>query len=412
VFDLRGKSVHLEIEDSAVGTYGFIGVDNVRGVTEAELQKFNESRVDFSNLTYQSQVKQMADGWRAKYHLPGVWCTVVKGGKIVACVATGVKNIDSGVPAYITDHVDVGSVSKPITGSLISTLVSMGIVDFDATLAQTFPELAKKYPSSPILGATLRQFLAHIAGLPEAYKMDVSDLKEDGDGVAWRYRGVEQALTSNVTTPPNQIYTYNNAGADIAVAMAERMVQNKGQADKVGRSYEDWLTGPIGLQFGFHTAQMLDWSKTPGAQQVQSHFTSDNGATVNHVPFHSSLRFYTAGSCNITLVDLASFILSSLYNSPGLSKQIYNDITTRVSTDLRSDTSASWHLASGGYLFHEGSRGQGGVACVMVNPKQGTGFAVYVNGDPKGKEAREKANVIGKLTADLHGLLGTFKKGS
>ena len=28
--------------------------------------------IDWNNLPYQQQVKQMADGWRQKYHLPGV----------------------------------------------------------------------------------------------------------------------------------------------------------------------------------------------------------------------------------------------------------------------------------------------------------------------------------------------------
>ncbi len=58
--------------------------------------------VNFNDLPYQQQVKQMADGWREKYHLPGVWVALIKNGKVVACVATGVKNIETGAPALVT----------------------------------------------------------------------------------------------------------------------------------------------------------------------------------------------------------------------------------------------------------------------------------------------------------------------
>ena len=38
--------------------------------------------IDWNNLPYQQQVKQMADGWRQKYHLPGVWVALIKDGKV------------------------------------------------------------------------------------------------------------------------------------------------------------------------------------------------------------------------------------------------------------------------------------------------------------------------------------------
>src|ERR1019366_8127937 len=94
--------------------------------------------IDWNNLPYQQQVTEMADGWRAKYHLPGVWCAFIKDGKVVACVATGVKNIETGAPALVTDHLGVGSVSKVITGMIIAQFVANGVVGYQTKIEQVF----------------------------------------------------------------------------------------------------------------------------------------------------------------------------------------------------------------------------------------------------------------------------------
>jgi len=120
--------------------------------------------IDWNNLPYQQQVKQIADGWRSKYNLPGVWCAFIKDGRVVACVATGYRSIEARESARVSDLLNVGSVSKPITGELIAQFVSRGVVSYSTTVGSIFTDLAVRYPNSPLLAATLRQLLNHTSG--------------------------------------------------------------------------------------------------------------------------------------------------------------------------------------------------------------------------------------------------------
>ena len=127
---LVGKKAHLEVVDSSTSAErGYILVDDIRFT----------GRIEFDNLPYQDTVMQMADSWISKYHLPGVWCAFIKDRKVVACVADGVKNIETKTPASVDDHLNVGSVSKVITDTMIAEFVSQGVISYSTTVGEVFP---------------------------------------------------------------------------------------------------------------------------------------------------------------------------------------------------------------------------------------------------------------------------------
>lgn len=107
------------------------------------------------------------------------------------------------------------------------------------------------------------------------------------------------------------------------------------------------------------------------------HFIGENGAIyVSNVKGVDGFQYATGGSCRLDLADLCSFLQFTMTNSVHLPPEIYSGIYSRAWPELHSDTSASWHVASKGYLFHEGGTGRGEVACVSADPRTGNGFAV------------------------------------
>ena len=363
--------------------------------------------IDWNNLPYQNKVKEMADGWRSKYHLPGVWCAFIKDGKVVACVATGVKNVETAAPALVTDYLGVGSVSKVITDTMIAELVARGVISFETTVAEVFPELAKTYPDSPVLRASLRQLVTHTAGLTKDVVFDVSN---KADGIAWRYDKVRNALASPSTVRPGTRFEYNNWDPVMATAMVERAIQAK--ATEYGASYEDWLSGSLGKAIGLSNPKMLDYSKDPGKEEVQPHYIEPNGSSVleavTMVPNHRLRResdvYATGGSCRVTLTDLCSFVLSTITNAAGLPANEYRE--TISATGLPSDptSSAGWAVDANGWLHHSGSTGRGEYCLVCVIPEAKRATILYVNcGYTPGTGVRNNSG-MSPLLNDFHHL--------
>jgi CubicO group peptidase (beta-lactamase class C family) len=87
---------------------------------------------------------------REKYNLPALSASIVIGDRVVAASAVGRRKVDDPTPVRRTDRFKIGSVSKPVTATLIGALVEAKVMSFEDTMEQMFPELrgsAKTYLS-------------------------------------------------------------------------------------------------------------------------------------------------------------------------------------------------------------------------------------------------------------------------
>lgn len=358
--------------------------------------------IDWNNLPYQQKVKQMADGWRWKYHLPGVWVALIKNGEVVACVATGVKNIETGAPALVTDHLNVGSVSKAITGMMIAQFVAKGVINYETTVGELFPELARKYPTSPLSRASLAQLLSHTSGLRGG---DFTNTVDTGaGGLKWRRSCLEAAFADKGTVEPGTRYLYSNGAVLLAVVMVEKALARD-------YSYEQWITGTEGKAIGLTNPKSLSWTREPEEDDVFPHYIDAYGTIsankkLRRVAESNDTKFAFApqGSCSITLIDLCRFSIATMNNSAQLPISVFDAVCNRVSVPLRSDTYASWHKATLGWLYHEGGTGRGEVAVVRSDVSARSGFVAYTNGMWPEELVKSKPNIIGEIQADLHRL--------
>ncbi len=105
----------------------------------------------------------MLEQVRVEFGVPGLAAAIVRGDRVVAA-ATGVRRAGRRQPIGIADRFHVGSVSKPISATVIATLVDAGLIDWSTTVSSVFPDLAGKMHAA-YRGVTLEQLLSHRAGI-------------------------------------------------------------------------------------------------------------------------------------------------------------------------------------------------------------------------------------------------------
>lgn len=164
---------------------------------------------------------------RAQYKLPALAAVVVKGDRIVARGAVGVRRTGSSTPVTADDQFHIGSCTKSMTATLAAMFVEQGKLGWKTTIAEAFPELkAEMHPQYRVV--TLEQLLGHRAGIARDAEKIVPGLWKE----IWNQKGTptEQRLfvvCSVVTRPPEAEpgtrYTYSNFGYSIAGAMLERV---------------------------------------------------------------------------------------------------------------------------------------------------------------------------------------------
>jgi len=344
---------------------------------------------DLTNLTYQKTLTELADKWRQEHGLPGVWCAFIKDGRIVACVARGVKNLDTQAPATINDFLNIGSVSKVLTGTLVAHFVSQGVLNYQTTVGEVFPELSHKAPGSPLLNVTLRQLITHEAGLP--LDVDYKRVLQDG-GKSWRYAVLCTAAREDKRLKPAgpDTFNYSNLGPIIATAMVER---------KSGTVFEDWLGSPLGKALGLRDARMLDWTRQPTAQEVATYAIENGGLTPN-------LRFETAGkkyatgaSFSLSLLDLCSFAQSVMYNKGGLNDEIFTQTLQPVDAVCKQSL-AGWKCGNS-WRDHTGNTGRGEYCYLSVNPTTKRALIFYTNAYYPHPPAKDAHNYIPPLLQDF-----------
>jgi CubicO group peptidase (beta-lactamase class C family) len=87
---------------------------------------------------------------------------VAENGKVVYKEAFGLANREWNIPNTTDTKFMIGSISKPLTATLISILAERGIVNLDKTLEDYLPSFKGK----PAAKVTIKQLLSHTSGMP------------------------------------------------------------------------------------------------------------------------------------------------------------------------------------------------------------------------------------------------------
>src|SRR5579884_3213973 len=159
------------------------------------------------------------EGWitaeMARWDVPGLAVGVLRDG----CVETrgyGIANLETRAPVGAETVFQVGSISKVFTATLVMTLVEAGKLDLDAPVFGYVPDLTLA-DMGAARAITLRHLLTHMAGF---YGDRFDDHGMGDDALA---HAVAAFPTLKQQTAPGELWTYCNAGFDLAGLVIERV---------------------------------------------------------------------------------------------------------------------------------------------------------------------------------------------
>src|SRR2546423_6663399 len=181
----------------------------------------------------------------------GMAAAVLRGERIIAQGAAGVRKRGTGQRITFDDQFHLGSCTKAMTATLVAMLVEEGKLNWTTTLG----ELYAVKPMHPAWEkVTLRQVLAHRAGLrfePDGLAQVFGELvgrpprARLGTLPQQRLEIVRQALSRPPEIPPDTKYWYSNVGYVLAGAALEQLT---------GRAWEELmrerLFQPLGISSG------------------------------------------------------------------------------------------------------------------------------------------------------------------
>jgi len=113
-------------------------------------------------------VERMFRDYAERQHLPGIAWGVMVDGKLVYTGATGLANVQEGIPADTATLFRIASMSKSFTALAILQLRDAGKLSLDDPAAKYVPEMQSlQYLTTDAPVITIRHLLTHSAGFPE-----------------------------------------------------------------------------------------------------------------------------------------------------------------------------------------------------------------------------------------------------
>lgn len=187
-----------------------------------------------------SELNWLDDAIRAemdRWRIPGIAVGIFKDGD-VELAGYGTVNIETNYPVLPETLFQIGSISKTFTASLVLQLVDEGRLDLDVPVIAYVPALALADETARAT-VTLRHLLTHTGGF---YGDRFDDQGAGDDALA---RAVAAFSTLPQQTAPSELWTYSNAGFDLAARVIELTL---------GQTFESAMRERIFEPLGFDRA--------------------------------------------------------------------------------------------------------------------------------------------------------------
>jgi CubicO group peptidase (beta-lactamase class C family) len=235
---------------------------------------------------------------REKAGVPGMVAAIIRGDKVVATAAVGVRKDGDPTPITIGDQVHLGSISKSMTATMIATLIEEGKLGWDTPLAKVFPREAESWHAD-WRTVTLHQLLTHTASMP----VNVFFLDQQGKTATEQRRNLlSKEWLKNAPDPkPGTRHRYSNVGYIVAALMAETVT---------GTSWEDLMRERLFRPLGMANAGFGP-PGTPGqVDQPWGHSLREG----KHLPSQrdNPAVMGPAGTLHATIAEWSKFVVQHL----------------------------------------------------------------------------------------------------
>lgn len=317
--------------------------------------------------------------------VPSVAVAVMQDGKIVWEEGFGWADREKQIPADQHTMYSLASISKPITGTGLMTLVQAGKVDLDKPANDYLGAGKLTARVGDARDATVRRVAAHTAGLPLHFQFFYEDepfIRPPMDYTIQTY--------GNLFTAPGEKYQYSNLGFGVLDEIISRVS---------GVSYADFMRREVFLPLGMtHTSVDIG----PGLERFAAMRYGKDGEPV---PFY---EFDHPGASAVysSAHDLVRFAGFHLKNHLSGQKAILSDASIdamHVPADLQAvrEDGGGYGVGFGvrtkdGYRVVSHTGGMAGVATSMqIFPDRNIAVVVLTNSSsPASRIIADKINAI------------------
>ena len=157
----------------------------------------------------EDRVRSVLEKLCARHHIPGAALAVARGDEVLATVAHGTANRNTGLAVVEDTIFQGGSIGKAYTATMVMQLVDEGRLELDAPVRTYLPALrfADRVATRTV---TVRQLLAHTSGLDGDRLDETGSVFGRGDDCLERYVASLDDLPQIAT--PGRLWSYCNSG--------------------------------------------------------------------------------------------------------------------------------------------------------------------------------------------------------
>ena len=294
---------------------------------------------------------------------PGLSAAVAVNGELIWSGASGLADVENGVPAAADSVYRIASISKPVAGTALMQLVDQGAIDLDAEIQTYFPTFPEK--EFPI---TVRHLMTHTSGIRH-YNPGEMDMKDHFDTIE---AAIQIFKDDPLLFEPGTQYSYSSYAWNIVAGIVENVS---------GQTFDDYLQqnvwGPSGMEVTY-----LEHQGDIVPNRVRQYVKREDAAGVVNAPFADLSIKWAGGGMIAAAPDLVRFALA-LDAETILPADIHARMTTpyQLADGTMSEYALGWRISTdemGTWIAHSGGA-TGGSTRLLRLPERGVAVAVFSN---------------------------------
>lgn len=327
-----------------------------------------------TDITSYDTLESLAPVLMEKWLVPGVTVGILKDGERTLH-AFGTANLDTGQPMREDMLLQIGSISKVFTATLVMRLVDEGKLDLDTPVREYLPELELK-DADALNTITLRHTLSHTSGLFG----DVFDDHGAGDDALTK--AVEEYKDVRQLTAPGELWAYCNSGFNLTGAVIEKLLDTTFE-----EAMKEYVFEPLGLDHSFFFAsEAITYPNSVGHTQVEP---GEDELEIAR-PYQLPRCVNPAGGIIGNVNDLLSFAESHINGGKAGDEQLLDPKLVAAMQEVQTTAanfSDEWGIGwdvntiDGELVIGHGGSTNGFQARMSIVPGQKFAVAVLTNGN-------------------------------
>lgn len=308
------------------------------------------------------------------WNVPGVAVGILRDGQIETS-GYGLANIETQQQMTADHLLQIGSISKVFTSTLVMKLVDEGKLDLDTPVHEYLPDLELE-DATALETITLRHLLTHTSGI-------FGDFFEDfGVGDDALAKAIAKYGTLRQIYAPGELWSYCNSGFNLAGAIVEKLLDVPFE-----QAMHEQIFQPLGLDHSFFfAAQAIVYPVAVG------HTETEPGSETIEVARNYALprAVNPAGGIIATVSDLLGFAKLHINDGKVDDEQVITAESIHAMQEVQvaaANFAQSWGIGwdindlDGVRVIGHGGTTNGFQARLSIVPSKGYAIATLTNGD-------------------------------